>query len=104
MDHFITLCNSAASALMCAVLSWAVMTHRVRDGVIIKSGLILAALGYGATAIALADADLCSEAITLDRAQMLMHLGLGVVAYGYWLHLRDGRTICDIVDLRSLDR
>jgi type IV secretory pathway TrbD component len=101
VDHIITIINATASAVLCFVLAWAVLSHRVKDGVVIKTGLICCALGYGIKAIALTDVGLCEAAVTLERARLMTHLGMAIVAVGYWRHLRCGRTICDIVDLQS---
>lgn len=101
MDSLIIAANSGACAGLALLLTWAVFTRRVRDGIVIKVGLIATALGLGATAMMLADAGLCIDSTALERARLVVHAGLGLVLAGYWRHRRAGRTICDLVDLRS---
>ena len=52
MDEVVTIFNATAAAALAVALGWAVLSHRVRDGVVIKLGLICMALGFAIERIA----------------------------------------------------
>lgn len=94
--------NTLMSMVLAALAGWAVMSHRVRDGVVVKSGLILVAVGFiGAALVALDSGDHNS----LASAHALVYVGLLVCALGYLLRSRRHRTrrtsrrLSDWVDL-----
>lgn len=89
MDIFETV-NGLASALLAMLLAWMVLTPQVRDGIVIKLGLISMALGFAATAWALLDGIDCSDANVMARAQGLINAGLVVVVLGAAWRLRAG--------------
>jgi hypothetical protein len=103
IDVIVTVLNTVVSAALALVLAWAVMTHRVRDGVIIKLGLICMSIGLGVTAAELVDGITCSDLLPLNRAGLLLYLGLWVVGVGYGLHLRAGRSWRDLVAIGHRD-
>lgn len=85
MDRIIDVINVAACALLACAALWAVLSPRVQDGVIIKSGLGLLAFGFAGVGLALAGE---KPLFVLERALSLVHLGLLVVALGIWLRWR----------------
>lgn len=102
----IVLCINVAACLVLAVLaSWAVMSPAVQDGVVIKVGLVLIALGFAATAAAMVD----DRTWALPRSLLLIHCGGLVAAFGYWWrshrHRRRKRRRTDWmhIDSREVD-
>lgn len=99
MDQAITTINAAVSGTLAGAIAWAILSRRVKDGVVIKVGLILLALGCAVTCIKLIDGLDNMDLLALNRARLLAHAGLLVVLVGYWLHLRAGRKVEDIITL-----
>jgi len=91
MDALTSWLNAWTCAVLAIIFGWAVLSPRVHDGVIIKAGLISMALGFAATAWALADGQSCDDLHVLGRAEMLIHGGLLVVMFGFALRTRGGR-------------
>lgn len=77
MDRVILVLNVAACALLASAAAWAVLSDRVRDGVLVKAGLIGASLGFGAVGLLLAAGE---GGQSLGRALGLLHGGLLLVA------------------------
>ena len=80
------------SLLAACALSWVVLTSTVREGIVIKAGLILMVAGLFSTA-----------ALTLTGAYSLrgllnaglaLRLGLCIVIAGYWLKTRRAKHYC----------
>lgn len=97
MDQLIATANAFGSAGIAAAAAWAILSNRVRDGIIIKAGLILLALGCAVSAWHLFDGIDCSDLMALNRARLVTLCGMSVVAVGYWLRLRAGQTIADMI-------
>lgn len=98
MDQLIALANAIGSASIAAVSAWAILSQRVRDGIVIKSGLILLAMGCGISAWHLIDGIGCDDLMALNRARLVTLCGMSVVGFGYWLRLRAGQTVHDLID------
>jgi uncharacterized membrane protein len=98
MDDIIALFNSLVSGVLALVFGWAILSHRVRDGVVIKVGLILMSAGFSVVSYLMVDGVCGEDAYPLNRAELLVHLGLLVVLFGYAMHRRRGRTLLDIID------
>ncbi len=82
MDFFISLINAGTSLLISATLVIAILSKRVRDGIVIKIGLGSMALGFLVVAmhmLRIAGADVQG----LQRALLLVNSGLAVVIIGY---------------------
>lgn len=94
MDALIAAFNALVCAVLALLTAWAVLSPRINDGVMIKAGLIFMALGFSATAVALADGQTCSDLHVLGRAELLTHTGLLVVGLGFAWRIRDGRRRC----------
>lgn len=77
--------NTIMSLALSLATTWAIMSHRVRDGIVIKAGLICVALGLFAAALIALDH---GAAEPLAAAHALVHLGLLVCALGYLLRRR----------------
>lgn len=77
--------NTFTALFLAGACFWAVMSPRVRDGIVIKVGLILMAVGYMVIAHALTDGMDCSDVRGLARAALLTRVGLLIVLGGwYW--------------------
>lgn len=81
--------NTFASLLMAAVCGWAIMSTRVRDGIVVKTGLGFLALGFfGAAATGLSRDPLQA----LVFARVLVHIGLLICVVGYLMRTRRKKT------------
>ena len=91
MDAVLSLFNAAGCGAIAMALIWAVLSPHVHDGVVIKSGLILMALGFGAVAVRMLDpwsvmGETMGEA--LSRAILLINIGAAVTFLGYRWRVR----------------
>ena len=77
--------NTLMSMLLATITGWAIMSHRVRDGVVVKLGLILVALGFIGAALVSIDG---GDHNSLASAHALVFVGLLVCALGYLLRKR----------------
>lgn len=103
MDILLQLINSGACALIMVALSWAVLSSRVNDGVIVKAGLICMALGFGSTALLMFDGVRPSQVVGLERALILINAGLTVVIFGYlWRKTRLNHPVRRTTDWSAL--
>lgn len=82
MDSFIAGFDALVCAVLALIASWAVISPRINDGVVIKAGLIFMALGFSAAAVVLGDGQACTDLRVLGRAELLSHSGLLLVALG----------------------
>lgn len=98
----VTLTNLGTSAAISAACAWAVMSHAVRDGVVIKLGLVAMSLGHAMVAFQLADGIGPTDLLALNRARFVCNAGFIVVVLGYVWRRRRGQTLADIVPF--LDR
>lgn len=99
MDQMLVVANLAFNIVLAVLTSWAVMSARVRDGVVIKAGLICVALGHAAVAWHLADGMSCGDLGGLTRARFVAHAGLGVVLLGLWRQYRRGTGLRELLGL-----
>lgn len=104
LDETVAYLNAAASAVGAVGLGWCVFSERVRDGVVIKLGLVLMSLSLGVTAVELADGIQCTDLLPLNRARLLLYAGVAIVAAGYRWRLRRGETLRDVLPRRGCVR
>src|SRR6516225_1060745 len=83
MDQIFTAINAALCGIISLGLIGAILSHRVKDGVIIKTGLILLAVGFAAISARLLDGVTVSDVMALERALFLVSAGLSIVILGY---------------------
>lgn len=86
MDATLSLANALGCGAISLFFVWAVLSPHVHDGVVIKSGLILMALGFGGLAIRLLDpasAPAGQLADSLSRCLLLINAGAAVAFVGY---------------------
>ena len=97
MDTVIANINALLSLLMAGVIVWAIVSHRVQDGIVIKLGLVAMALGLGFAAVRLLDGLACNDLLYLTRARLLTNLGIILAVVGCAWRLHSGQTLADIV-------
>lgn len=102
MDTILIIFTATSSGALAAAFAWAILTHRVEDGVLIKLGLICICLGLAGTAYHLIDGLSCADLLGLNRARALTQAGMIICIFGYWLYLRAGRTLSELVDVSWL--
>lgn len=85
MDDIITMTNVIFRFAMAAFFAWAVLSHRVFDGIVIKLGLIIMSMGFFGSAAIMAAGDTWRTFPSMMRAELMIHGGLFVVLMGvYW--------------------
>lgn len=99
---------SAANAVVCGVLSfllvWMVLSPKVHDGVVIKSGLSTMAVAFAMIAGFSLDADTAFDGERFQRGTLLLGIGIAVVIVGYlWRVHREGHQIRRRTDFADLD-
>lgn len=86
-DQIIAIVNAALLVLVSLAAAWAVLDPRVREGVLIKVGLILLSLGSGAGAWLLS----ATDDVLIGRAALLGNVGLVMVSCGWCVRVHCGR-------------
>jgi hypothetical protein len=103
MDSVITLANVMCYIVMSAAATWACLSSRVHDRILMKLGLVVLAIGFAAHAyLAIEGVDTTA----MGRAQLLSNGGLVLVVLSFLLrtrstrrHGRPERRASDFVDL-----
>lgn len=104
MDFLLSLSNAAISGLLAVILGAMVLSPRVHDGIVIKSGLITMALGFGAIALTFIDGSSDGDGQRFARALLLVNAGVGVVVAGYlWRAHRSGHAHRRRTDFAELE-
>lgn len=86
MDGFLALMTAIASGAIALVMLWAILNPRVRDGVLVKLGLIAVMLGSGAIALRMSDGAVNRwDVIGIQRSLLLIDAGLIAIVVGYAL-------------------
>jgi hypothetical protein len=88
MDGWINFVNVSLCALMAGALAWAVLSHRVHDGVVIKVGLVLMSVGFGALAYHLGDGLQARDGAGIERAILSVNMGVLVALVGALARIR----------------
>lgn len=83
MDMLLSLTNAIACGLISLTLIGVIVSPRIHEGAVIKVGLISMALGFGAIALRLVDGYQPDEIVGIERALLLVNLGIAVVIVGY---------------------
>lgn len=85
MDLLISWVNAAACGLFSLALLGAILSPKVHDGIVIKTGLICLCAGFGAVALRLLDGVGPDKVVGFERALLLVNAGIAVVIVGYLL-------------------
>lgn len=93
MDIAVTSINSLTSAALALLCGYAVMAPLVRDGVVIKLGLVLSSIGHGFVAAQLWGGIECADLLTLNKARFVNNLGLLLVVIGYAVRHANGERL-----------
>lgn len=97
MDSLLTMFNATVAATLAAALGAIVLHPRVREGLVMRCGLVLMALGFAAMAVALVDST--PDLVSLGRAVALIHAGLVTALAGFlWSFKRKGWAARPITD------
>ena len=98
---FVTAFNAAASLVLSAVCGWAILHPSVRDGIVIKVGLILVSLGMAGTALLLLEGLDPSDVWRLNHTRAVILAGMLITAGGLlWRVYRGQRRSSDFVERR----
>lgn len=102
----LSLLNAAVFGTLSLMLLWAILSHRVRDGILVKLGLIGMTCGFGAVALQMLHAG-PPDGVGLSRALGLVWSGAAVVALRYAWRVRQAghhfRRVTDWMDTEALD-
>lgn len=94
------LFNSWMSFMLAMVLAWAVMSHHIKDGIVVKIGLICLSLSFlAAWLLTLQTGYQNSEA--LEAVHCLIYVGLTFCIAGYFWRTRvngQGRRASDWIE------
>lgn len=85
MDTFLSSLSAIANGLISLAIIGAILSPKVHDGVVIKTGLIGMAAGFGALALLMFGGVKPHDATALERSLMLVNAGIAVVIIGYLL-------------------
>jgi hypothetical protein len=90
--------------IMVLILTWAVLSTRVRDGIVIKLGLSLQVLAWLPMLRLQASGAEVVDMVTLSRLLLLANVGFAVVAGGLWWRKRCGAVLDDLIDMPGTGR
>jgi|CXWL01.1.fsa_nt_gi hypothetical protein len=103
MTEIVIAFDTLASAALATVCGWAVMSPRVRDGVIIKLGMIAMSLGLALISFALTDPYIPDLGSAVAVAGTLVLAGMLIVVCGAALRVmrrpKHRRRVTDWADL-----
>ena len=90
--------NIAANAVTFLVCTWAILSHKIKDGVVIKAGLIL-----------LAFSSLYCMRYPHTPAELITNMGVGLISAGvflrikvYPMYFKDTTRICNICNICNI--
>lgn len=96
--------NGAVHLAIGVVLIAAVLSRKVKDGIVVKAGLICLALAFASVGCMLIDGIAWGGAIYLARALVLQSVGLLLLVAGYLIRRhRAGTPLTRISDWIDLD-
>jgi hypothetical protein len=103
-DIDISLFNASCCMLLSLVSAWACLSHRVKDGPVIKLGLIFLCIGFFFLGAALVDGHSALALRAVDRSLALVNLGLVLVVFGVAMRVRrHGHKLRRVSDWMDLD-
>lgn len=103
MDFLISVLNAMTSLLIAITLATAMLNQRIRDGIVIKTGLGSMALGFVVVALHMLKIG-GADVQGLQRALLLINSGIAVVIVGYLVrHRGAGHALRRVTDWAELD-
>jgi hypothetical protein len=101
----IELANSYICAGIAIVFAWAVIDNRIKDGVLIKTGLILLSIGLFGVSMTLYEEHIYDKLQAIERSILLINIGclvaIGGVALRFFVGKKPARRVTDWADLNS---
>lgn len=82
LDRFINMVNFFFCFLIFTGLTWAVISKRVKDGIVVKLGLIMMSMGFAGLAYHMWNGHNFSDVVPIQRAMLMIHAGMGIVFIG----------------------
>lgn len=83
MDDLFAAANGILCTLYALVMVAGIVSPQVRDGIVVKVGLIFMAVGFGALAVQSTGMHKPGGMLNVDRALLLTNAGAAVAALGY---------------------
>ena len=102
MESLLKLMNFLACGLISIALIGAILSPRVHDGIVIKVGLCSMALGFGSIAMSFLFG--AANVASLERALLMVNLGIAVVIFGYIIRrIRSRHALRRVTDWNEFD-
>ena len=100
---WVTLINTVCCVVMSGAATWACLSPKVHDRIVMKLGLVMLALGFAAHAWLVHDGIQVWDAVAMARAQLMINGGMVLVVLGWLLRGRSKhapeRRASDFVEL-----
>ena len=74
--------NSWMSCALAMVIAWAIMSHKIKDGVIVKIGLICLSLGFLAAWLLTLQSNY-RDGDAMEAVHSIIYIGMVICACGY---------------------
>lgn len=104
MDQIISNINAVFCAVLFAVIVAAILHPAIKDGIVIKAGLIVLATGFGSLAFRFFDGLAPGEVHGLLKTLFLIHIGACILFVGYVMRVsKAGHKMRRSTDLAELD-
>lgn len=97
----LSISNAAVFGALSLALVWLVISPAVRDGVVIKCGMIVAALGFGSIAIRMFSS---TDPIGLERSLLMVGIGLSVIIVWGIVRVRVSERLSEWVHTKQVHR
>lgn len=93
MDYIISLVNVATSYALATLCAWGILNPLVRDGIVIKIGLISTCFGHLLVAFHLWDGIQQADLLALNKARFVTNAGWLLVVLGYAVRHAKGERL-----------
>lgn len=104
MDTIISNINAVFCSVLFALIVSAILHPGVKDGIVVKSGLIVLATGFGSLAFKFFSGLYYEEIHGLLKALLLVHVGACILFFGYFLRTSNkGHKMRRSTDWAELD-
>jgi len=79
--------NSSISLILGITLTWVILNPKIKEGIIMKAGLIFLALGFFGAFFVYQDAPVNHDA-AIDAVHAVMYMGAVICLVGYLIRIR----------------